>query len=87
LHCGLNNNPSVGKFVDALKTFIFNGLAYKSLYGTDCEDDGASLLDKLHLFLKPSYASSTIPSTQVIAVRPLTVFQTLFMLEKKHNVD
>jgi len=83
----LNNNPSVGLFVDALKTLIFNGLAYRSLYGTDCEDDGASLLDKLHSFLKPSCASSTSPSTQVIAVRPLTVLQTLFIMEKKHNVD
>jgi hypothetical protein len=30
---------------------------------TNCEDDGASLLDKLHSFLKPSNASSTSPST------------------------
>ena len=42
LHCG-SNNPSVGQFVDALKTDIINGLAYRSLYGTNCEDDGASL--------------------------------------------
>jgi hypothetical protein len=26
---------------------------------TNCEDDGASLLDKLHSFLKPSNAPST----------------------------
>jgi hypothetical protein len=31
--------------------------------GTNCEDDSVSLLDKLHLFLKPSNASSTCPST------------------------
>jgi hypothetical protein len=31
--------------------------------GTNCEDDGASLLDKLHSFLKPSNAPSTSPST------------------------
>ena len=55
-HYGLNNNASVGQFVDALKTVIINGLAYRSLYGTNCEDDGASLLDKLHSFLKPSNA-------------------------------
>jgi hypothetical protein len=30
--------------------------------GTNCEDDGASLLDKLHSFLKLSNASSTSPS-------------------------
>lgn len=63
LHCGSNSNPSAGQFVDALKTVIINGLAYRSLYGTNCEDDGASLLDKLHSFLKPSSASSTSPST------------------------
>ena len=63
MHCGSNNNPSVGQFVDALKTVIINGLAYRCLYGTNCEDDGASLLDKLHSFLNPSNATSTSPST------------------------
>jgi hypothetical protein len=63
LHCGSNSNPSAGRFVDALKTVIINGLAYRSLHGTNCEDDGASLLDKLHSFLKPSNDSSTSPST------------------------
>jgi hypothetical protein len=81
LHCGSNNNP-----YDALKRAIIYGLAYRSLYGTNCEDDGASLLDKLHSFLKPSNATSTSPST-VMTVRLLTVFQTLSMLEKKHNVE
>jgi hypothetical protein len=63
LHCGSNSNPSVGQFVDALKTVIINGLTYRSLYGTNCEDDGAPLLDKLYSFLKPSNVSSTSPST------------------------
>ena len=27
LHCGSNNNPSVGQFIDALKTVIINGLS------------------------------------------------------------
>jgi len=63
LHCGSDNNPSVGQFVDALKTDIIKGLAYRSLYGTNYEDDGASLLDKLHSFLKLSNDSSTSPST------------------------
>jgi hypothetical protein len=62
LHCGSNNNPSVRQFVDALKTVVINGLAYIGLCGTNCEDDGACLLDKLQSFLKPSYASSTSPS-------------------------
>ena len=63
MHCGSNNNPSAGQFVYVLKTVIINGLAYRSLYGTNCEDDGVSLLDKLHSFLKPSIASSSSPST------------------------
>jgi len=63
LHCGSNSNPCVGQFVDALKTVIINGLAYRSQCCLNCEDDGASLLDKLHSFLKPSNASSTSPST------------------------
>ena len=33
LHCGSNNSPFVGQFVDALKTVIINGLAYRSLHG------------------------------------------------------
>jgi hypothetical protein len=51
LHCGSNNNPSVGQFVDALKTVIINGPAYRSLYGTNCEDDGASLRTSYTHFL------------------------------------
>jgi len=31
LHCGSNNNPTVGQFVDALKTSIISGLAYTGL--------------------------------------------------------
>jgi len=57
LHCISNNNTSVGQFEDAMKTVTINGLAYRSLYGTNCEDDGTSLLEKLHSFLKPSSAS------------------------------
>ena len=63
MHCGSKNNPSVGQFVDALKAIIINGLAYRSLYGTNCEDDGAPLLGKLHSFLKPSNVSSNSPLT------------------------
>jgi hypothetical protein len=35
-----------------------NGPAYRRLYGTNCEDDGASHLDKVHSFLKSTNASS-----------------------------
>jgi len=63
LHCGSKNNPSVGQFVDALKTVIINGLAYRGLLDPNCEDDGATLLDNLHSFLKPSSVSSPSQST------------------------
>jgi hypothetical protein len=31
LHCGFNNNPSVGQFVHVLKTVFINGIAYRGL--------------------------------------------------------
>jgi hypothetical protein len=31
LHCGSNNNPIVGQFVDALETSLVNDLAYSGL--------------------------------------------------------
>jgi hypothetical protein len=64
LHCGYNNNPSVGQFVDVLKTFNINGLAYRGLLDPNCEDDGATLLDNLHSFLKPSSVSSPSQSAR-----------------------
>ena len=43
LHCGSKNIPSVGQFVDVLKTSIINGLAYTGLRNANCEgDDTAS---------------------------------------------
>lgn len=63
LHCGSNNKPSVGQFVDALKTVITNGLTYRGLLDPNCEDDGATLRDNLHSFLKPSSVSSPSQST------------------------
>ena len=56
-HCGSNNNPTVGQFVDALKTNIINGLAYKGLHNANCEGDDTELLDNLHSLLKESSAS------------------------------
>jgi hypothetical protein len=34
-YCGSNNNPTVGQFVDALKTSIINGLAESSNHSTE----------------------------------------------------
>ena len=56
LHSGSNNNPTVGQFVDALKTSI-NGLAYTGLSNANCEGDDTELLDNLHSLLKESSAS------------------------------
>jgi len=63
LHCGSNNNPTVGQFVDALKTSIINGLAFRDLGNTNCEDDKTELLDNLHSFLEECDASVPHPST------------------------
>ena len=58
LHCGSNNNPYIGQFVDALKTVTISGLAVRSLLNPNSEDDGATLPDSLHSCLKPSVVSS-----------------------------
>ena len=60
LHCGSNNNTTVGQFVDALKTSIINDLAYTVLRYANFEGDN---LDILHSLLKESSASRTNPST------------------------
>jgi len=57
LHCGSSNNPTVGQFIDALKTSIINGLAYTGLHNVNCEGEDTELLDNLHSFLKESSAS------------------------------
>ena len=86
LRCGSNNNPSVGQFVDSLKRVIINGLSYRSLFGTNCEDDGASLLESYTHFSSHPLLHQPVHQ-RVITLRPLTLFQTLFILEKKHNVQ
>jgi hypothetical protein len=63
LYCGSNNNPSVGQFVNALKTVIINSLAYRGILAPNSEDDGATILDNLHSFLKSSGISSPSHST------------------------
>jgi hypothetical protein len=63
LHCGANNNPTVGQFIDALKTNRINGLAYADLRNANYEGDDTELLDNLHSFLKGSCASRPNSST------------------------
>jgi len=62
LHCGSNNSPTVGQFVDTLKTSIINGLAFRVQRNTNCEDK-TELLDNIHSFLEESDASLPHPST------------------------
>ena len=81
LHCGSNNSPSVGKFVDALKTVIISGLAFRGLLEPNCEDDGVMV----PLFWTICIPFSSCPvflhsvSRQVMTGRPQTMFHTLFM--------
>jgi len=63
LHCGSNNNPTVGQFVDAMMTSIINGLAYTGLRNANCEGDDTEHLDNLHFLLKESTASQPNPLT------------------------
>jgi hypothetical protein len=50
-YCGFNNNLAAGQFIDAQKTSIINGLAFRGLCVPNCEDDGATLLYNLQLLL------------------------------------
>jgi hypothetical protein len=63
LHCGSSSKPSVRQSVDAQKTVIINGLAYRGLLDPKCNDVGATLLDNMHSFLRPTSVSSPHPST------------------------
>jgi hypothetical protein len=63
LHCGANNNPIVGEFVDVLNNSIIDGFVYAGLRNANCEGDDTELLDNLHSFLKGSCASQPNPST------------------------
>jgi hypothetical protein len=53
----------VKQFVDALKTSIVNGLAFRGLCETNFENDGATLLENLQSLLRAPDASSPNPST------------------------
>jgi hypothetical protein len=53
----------VGQYVHALKTSIINGLAFRGLCGSNCEDDGATLLGNLESLLRAPDAASQNPTT------------------------
>jgi hypothetical protein len=63
LHCDSTNNPTVGQYVDALKSGIISGFAYTVMRNANCEGDDTEILDDLHSLLKESSASRPNPST------------------------
>jgi hypothetical protein len=69
----------VGQFVHALKTSIINGLAFRDLRNTNCEDK-TELLDNLLSFLEESDASLPHPCTNH-GTEKMVLF--LFMLRSK----
>jgi hypothetical protein len=58
-----NNNPTVGQFVDTLKTGSINGLACRSVQGSNCEDDGATLMDNPQSLFRVPDVSQPNPFT------------------------
>jgi hypothetical protein len=85
-YCGSNNNRTVGQFVDALKTSIINGLAFIGLCETNCEDDGATLLDNLQLLLRAVDASSLNPSSSHGEEAPHAVLE-IFNVAQQEQKD
>jgi len=61
LHCG--SNPTVGRFVDTLKTSTIIGLAYTGLCNPKCKGEVTELQDDLYSFTKESRASPLDLST------------------------
>jgi hypothetical protein len=73
----------VGQFVDALKTSIVNGLPFRGLCETNCEDECATLLDNLqsclgHLIL----LYEVLPKAMLR--EPQMLFLRIFMLLNKY---
>jgi hypothetical protein len=62
-YCGSDDNPTVGQFVDALKTSITSGLDFRGLCVSNYEDGGVILLDNLQSLLRTPDASSPNVST------------------------
>jgi len=59
--CGSNSNPNVGQLVNAQKSSIINGLAFRGLSNTNCKDDKTELVGNLDSFLEESDASVPHP--------------------------
>jgi hypothetical protein len=82
LYCGSNDNPTVVQFLDALKTSIINGLAFRGLQDTNCEDDGTNHLVDLHSLLMASDASPLNPTTSHSRENPDDVSDSFHVAEK-----
>jgi hypothetical protein len=82
LYCGSNSNPTLGQFVDALKAVIIDGLAFRGLYETDCEDDGATLMDNLQSLLGAPVASSPNLSTRHCKENPNDVSDSFHVAQQ-----
>ena len=52
----------MGQLVNALKTSIINGLAFRGLRKTNCKDDKTELVHNIDSFLEESDASPLHPS-------------------------
>jgi hypothetical protein len=63
LHRYSKDNPNVAQFIYTLKISNINGHAFRGLCGSNCNEDGDTLLDDLHNLLRASDASPPKPST------------------------
>lgn len=63
LHRHSKDNPNLAQFIYTLKISNINGLAFRGLRGSNCNDGGDTLLDDLHNSLRASDASPPNPST------------------------
>jgi hypothetical protein len=81
-YCGSNNNSTVGQFVDALKSSIISGAAFRGLCETNSEDDDAALLHSLQSLLRTPNAASPNPSTSHNKETPAGVPRVSMMLRK-----
>ncbi|PNF15720.1 hypothetical protein B7P43_G12478 [Cryptotermes secundus] len=84
LNCGSNNNPTVGQFVNALKTSIISGLAFRGLGETNCEDDGATLLDNLQSLFRAPETASRYPSTSHDKETPAGMPESFHVTQQVH---
>lgn len=82
----MNDKLSVGQFVEALRTGFINGLAFRSLHGTNCEGD-CTILDKLHSLFRECDASQPVPSTNHSNRIPNGILSSIHVAEQIQKVS